>query len=210
MTANQGTNVSRRTALRVGVSLAVAATVAPLPTGIAEAQQQPGPAGPDRLAQVRTGAVSTNGWPIEKNADIGGAVWTREIDGTGLSVALSIGEVQTVLGHVVRRYCYEIDVVQPGEVVGHIPVEQLPPSTSDNHASGTAVDIRPGWYPAGTRGNFFPSQLNSVHTILAECHGVVAWGGYRTVADEGHFEIAVPPRDPRLVDLAAELREWKY
>lgn len=78
----------------------------------------------------------------------------------------------------------------------------------ENHASGTAVDIRPGSYPRGVKGGFLPYQLAVVRDILAECDGVVRWGGDFSVPDESHFQIAIAPGDPRLRALVKKLRGW--
>ncbi|WP_020421616.1 hypothetical protein [Amycolatopsis sp. ATCC 39116] len=204
---------ARRTMLRAGVVIAVSSALAPVFSGAAQARQ-PEPVDPDlaaeKLAAVSTGTVSTNGWPVEKGADIGGAIWTRSIAGTGLAVALCIGDVQAVLGHVVRRYHYEVDTLQPGEVIGYRVPDTSAPSPEDNHSSGTAVDIRPGWCPAGSRGNLFPAQIAAIRAILDDCRGVVSWGGDRAVPDEAHFDITVAPGDARLAELAGVLRRWKY
>ncbi len=193
----------RRTVLRAGVGLALAAGVTPAFAGIAHAD----PAR-DRLAQVRPGPVSANGWPIERAPDAGGSVWTREIEGTGLLVATAIGDARTVLTHVIRRYHYEIATLKPGEVIGFRPYDRLPRGYQTNHASGTAIDIRPNAFPEGTRGGFLQSELTVIHSILDDSHGVLSWAGDRS--DEAHFHIAVGPDDPRLPALAAELRHYRY
>jgi hypothetical protein len=42
-----------------------------------------------------------------------------------------------------------------------------------------------------------------VDDIVAECEGVVRWGGTLTVPMEGHFQIDLPPADTRVGELAA-------
>jgi hypothetical protein len=86
------------------------------------------------------------------------------------------------------------------------PATRFASQHESNHRSGTAVDIRPGWYPAGLAGGFFPHQLVVIRDILAECEGVVRWGGdYRRSVDENHFQIDVRPGDARLRRVAAKL-----
>ena len=49
-------------------------------------------------------------------------------------------------------------------------------------------------------------QQNAIRQILAECRGLVAWGGDFDVPAPSHFEIAVGPQDHRLAVLAGEFR----
>ncbi|GII92219.1 hypothetical protein [Sinosporangium siamense] len=44
--------------------------------------------------------------------------------------------------------------------------------------------------------------------ILAECDGVVRWGGDFKVPKESHFQIDVPPGDKRLDALANRISGW--
>ncbi|MFK4071089.1 hypothetical protein [Streptomyces sp. NPDC029674] len=145
---------------------------------------------------------------MEEAADRAGAIWTRQVPGSPLAVALRLGDVSTVLIHVVRRYHYEIDTLRPNEVTGFIPPSRALRGPSTNHASGTALAIRPGWYPPGASGGLFAPQLAVVRDILAECGGVLAWGGTFRTPNESHFHIAVPPSDPRLRDLARRIDRW--
>lgn len=190
---------TRRVFLRaaVGVALTVGAgaTLAP-----------PAAAAP---AKVQPGTRSPNGWLVNTAANKGGSVWTRPVAGTGFGVDVAIGDAETVLVHVIRRFHYEIDTLRPGEVVGfRAPGSVKHSDYEENHASGTAVDIRPGSYPRGVKGGFLPYQLAVVRDILAECDGVVRWGGDFSVPDESHFQIAIAPGDPRLRALVKKLRGW--
>jgi hypothetical protein len=81
--------------------------------------------------------------------------------------------VQTVLAHVVRRFNYEVDTLAPGDVVGCRPAGVVVTGHESNHGSGTAVDIRPGWYPPGAEA-LFPHERAVVRDIVRECRGVVA------------------------------------
>ncbi|MFI9200577.1 twin-arginine translocation signal domain-containing protein [Streptomyces sp. NPDC053048] len=149
--------------------------------------------------------LSANGWEMTPAVDGGGPV-----PGTDLDVALRAGAVTIVLVHVVRRFHYEIAPLGEGQVVGHLaPGRVARTSAESNHASGTAVAIRPDWYPRGGRGGFFPLEMLVVRDVLAECEGVVRWGGDdRTRPYEALFHIDVPPGDPRLDRVAAKIRGW--
>ncbi|WP_405585989.1 hypothetical protein [Streptomyces sp. NBC_01092] len=200
----------RRSVLRTGVGLTTAAGLATLAlpspasaSGSGSASARAAVDGP------RTHPTSANGWPMEPKADESGAIWTRQVPGSSVSVALRIGEAATVLVHVIRRYHYEIDTLAHGEVIGFRPADRTLKGYATNHASGTAVAIRPTWYPAGARGGLFPHQLATVRDILKECQGVVAWAGDFRRPNESHFQIDVPPSDARLKRLADRIRGWE-
>ncbi|MBO2464141.1 hypothetical protein [Actinomadura violacea] len=46
-----------------------------------------------------------------------------------------------------------------------------------NYLSGTAIAVRPDLYPTGSAGNLLGYELLIVRDVLAECGGVVRWGG---------------------------------
>ena len=120
------------------------------------------------------------------------AVRPVPVEGTGLTVRLLAGPAAAALVYVARRFHYEIDTLRPGDLVGD--------------PAGTAIDIRPGWYPAGVSGGLFPHQLIVVRDILAECDGLVRWGGDRAADPvESRFELAVSASDPRVGALADRL-----
>lgn len=201
--------IARRTMLRAGVGVAAAASVATLVPAVSLAAPQQDDPLAAKLAKVRSGELSANGWEIEKGFDIGGAVWMREVQGTGFSVPLRIGLAQTVLHHVIRRYHYRVGTLRPGDVLGFLPHDRKQPAYQSNHASGTAIDIRPGSHPVGTR-ELFGSQRVAIRSILNECRGLVAWGGDFKTPDEAHFQLAVKPGDKRLAKLAESLAGFKY
>ncbi|MEU0877511.1 M15 family metallopeptidase [Lentzea sp. NPDC005914] len=201
--------IARRTMLRVGVGVAAAASMATLVPAVSLAAPQQNDPLDAKLDEVRSGDLSANGWEIEKGFDIGGAVWMREVQGTGFSVPLHIGMAQTVLHHVIRRYHYSVATLRPGDVLGFLLHDRKQPAYQSNHASGTAIDIRPGSHPVGTR-ELFDSQRVAIRSILAECCGLVAWGGDFKTPDEAHFQLAVKPDDKRLAKLAESLAGFKY
>ncbi|MEU6992343.1 hypothetical protein ABZ953_16995 [Streptomyces sp. NPDC046465] len=194
-------DVPRRSILWAGAACTASAGLmaSPLPAHAAPSGTEP-TAPPTRLSE--------NGWPVEEAADRGGAIWTQPVPGSPLALPLRLGDVSTVLIHVVRRYHYEIDTLRPDEVTGFTPPSRALRGHSTNHSSGTALAIRPGWYPPGVRGGLIEHHVAVVRDILAECRGVVAWGGTFPTPDESHFHIAVPPSDPQLRHVARRIHGW--
>ncbi|WP_369259829.1 hypothetical protein [Streptomyces sp. R35] len=166
-----------------------------------------------RARRVMTGKPSRNGWEMERVADDGGNIFTRPVPGTPLTgsagIAVRMGDVETVLVHVVRRFHYEIDELRKGDVIAwRSPGTVRKGLAESNQASGTAIQIRPGSYPAGARGGFFPQQQLLIKDILAELNGVIRWGGNDPKPDESLFYIAVRPDDSRLARTANRIRRW--
>src|SRR4051794_15422729 len=92
---------------------------------------------------------TANGWPILTHPP------ASSVEGADLSIALAPGPASTVLMHCLRRFLYEVDHAVPQrELVGHLRAAPGPADFETNHLSGTAVAIRPQWYPAGVTGGF--------------------------------------------------------
>lgn len=160
----------------------------------------------ERRAPKRPG-TSANGWTFQANADLDSQVWTRSVAGTGLSVPVWIGDVEAILLHVVRRFHYEIEQLQPADLAGWRPVGEVDKDLPEsNLASGTAIRIRPG---SRAKGGFFPLQELVLRDILADCEGVVRWGGDGEQVDESLFSIALGPRNKRVRTLADKFRGWE-
>ncbi|MCX4671725.1 hypothetical protein OG453_34415 [Streptomyces sp. NBC_01381] len=198
------TILKHSTALLAGAALATTAT-----TLVASPAQAAGTsANPDRN-RVLTGKPSANGWEMEKVVNDGGSVWNRPVAGVGMSAAVRIGDVETVLVHVIRRFQYEIDELRTGDVIGwRSPGKVRKGLPESNQASGTAVQIRPGHYPPGAKGGFFPHQELVIRDILADLEGIVRWGGDDAKPDESLFYIDVGPGDLRLARVAGKIRGW--
>ncbi|MFI1420210.1 hypothetical protein ACH4VX_19935 [Streptomyces sp. NPDC020731] len=148
--------------------------------------------------------TSANGWSLEKEANHVSTVWTRPVSGTGLEADVRIGDVEALLLHVVRRYHYEVEQLHPGDLAGWQPIGGLAEDRPEsNLASGTAVRIRPG---AGASGSLFPLQVLTVRDILADCEGVVRWGGDDDRVDESLFYIDLGPDDVRVREVAGRFR----
>jgi hypothetical protein len=190
--------ITRRTVLRTaaltGATAAVSSVLPAAPASAAEGRKPKRP------------ATSANGWTIQANADRDSQVWTRPVAGTGLSVAVWIGDVEATLLHVVRRFHYEIEEIQRTDLVGWREISKLRKGMPEsNLASGTAVRIRPG---ASAKGGFFPLQELVLRDVLADCEGVVRWGGDDREVDESLFYIAAGPHDERVRTVANKVRGW--
>jgi hypothetical protein len=141
---------------------------------------------------------------LEKQANHVSTVWTRSVSGTGLEVDIRIGDVEAILLHVVRRYHYEVERLPRVDLAGRQRIDGLKKDEPEsNLASGTAVRIRPG---AGASGSLFPLQVLTVRDILADCGGVVRWGGDDDPVDESLFSIDRGPDDASVRELADRLR----
>jgi hypothetical protein len=148
------------------------------------------------------GSETQNGWPVVSGA----AVTTATVEGSDARLSLIPGAVTTLLVHVLRRFHYEVETLVAGGVSGHTSSRAVTAPLESNYLSGTAFAVQPAAYPAGSTGNFFASQVLIIRDILADCGGVVRWGGDDPVKPkEGHFQIDVPPGDHRLTSAAAQL-----
>ncbi|EST39490.1 hypothetical protein N566_01695 [Streptomycetaceae bacterium MP113-05] len=131
--------------------------------------------------------------------------------GGSLTVDLVEGDPATVLIYVLRRYCYEVDMLDQREVFGHTTGKEVRAALESNQLSGTALTIRQFAYPLGAPADNGMSdrQITVIEDILASCEGVVAWGGDMNPIKQSHFQIDVPPHDPRLKKLAGKISRWE-
>ena len=178
-------SLSRRTVLKVGLGVAAAS------------------AAPSLFAQpaAATGrAVSANGWPV------GDAhIVTSLVEGSPARVAVRSGYPATILTHVARRFHYEVRPLDHG-VDGYRRPAEGDAGPVTNRSSGTAIVIDPTAFPPGVSGGLYPVELTVVRDILAECEGVVWWGGDDgSSPSEGHFQIDLPPDDPAVRRVARAL-----
>lgn len=191
--------VSRRTVLTHAGIVTAAAAVATLAPGVAAAVPIKAPEAIP--ADVPT---SLNGWSLEKEANHISTVWTRPVPGTGLEFDVRIGDVEAILLHVIRRFHYEIEQLTGIDLAGWRQIDGLKKNRPEsNLASGTAVRIRPG---ASAQGGLFPLQLLTLRDILADCDGVVRWGGDDSPVDESLFYIDRGPDDELIHKVADRLR----
>ncbi|AWL40627.1 MULTISPECIES: hypothetical protein [unclassified Streptomyces] len=153
-----------------------------------------------------TARNSANGWPVLDSAP------AHRVEGAArLTVRLAEGDAATVLLYVLRRYCYEIDMLTPEDVTGHLTDRNVRADLESNQLSGTALTVRQVAYPLGApAGNGMSGpEVTVVEDILADCQGVVAWGGETDPVKQSHFQIDVPPHDSRLKKLVAKINGWE-
>jgi len=198
---NDPTRVSRRSVLAVA-----GATAGGVATGlVATPARAAAPHALSATSADRSPATSANGFPVV-SAD---EVQRFRIEGSDATVRLLPGAVATVLLHVARRFHYEIDPIQAGDIVGHRTAAEGSEPILSNALSGTAIAVKPQHYPLGAAGGFFAPQLLALRDILAECGGVVRWGGDGPgTVHEGLFTIDVPPTRDELRILAAKINDW--
>lgn len=147
--------------------------------------------------------LSQNGWPVVSEVPM------TAVEGSDLAVAVLPGDVATTLVYCARRFRYELDgSLAPGDISGHTTDRRIVADYESNHLSGTAITIRQSAYPRGLQGGFFDHELVILRDILADCEGVVRWGGDLRPAMESHLQIDVPPGDPRLSRVAAKIASW--
>ncbi|CAL9529179.1 hypothetical protein SUDANB176_04015 [Streptomyces sp. enrichment culture] len=224
------TDITRRRSLVTAAGVTAAAGLASVGLPAPRAAAAPGAATPQplrnddlkealrrleaRRRRTLTGRPSANHWEMHKAVDAESSLATRPVPGTGLSVVVHTGDVETVLVHVIRRFHYEVDALDaPGDprpLEGWVNPSKVRDSglPESNQASGTAVAIRPGSYPPGARGGFTAGQELVIRDIIADCEGVVRWGGDDRRPYEGLFYLGVRPGDPRLTKAAAKIRTW--
>ncbi|MEU0131028.1 hypothetical protein [Streptomyces sp. NPDC006289] len=190
-------DISRRAVVTSAAVIGAAAAVGSFVPGTAAAATRDG---------ARKLPVSANGWTIEKEANHVSTVWTRPVAGTGLEVDVRIGDVEAILLHVTRRFHYEVEQLQRVDLAGWQEAGKLRKGLPEsNLASGTAVRIRPG---ASAEGGLFPQQEIVLRDILADCEGVVRWGGDDSEVDESLFYVDAGPDDERVAKLGERFREW--
>lgn len=189
---------SRRTILLGGLGLAGAATTLFLaPPTAARADTPVGSVG------GWTAGRSSNGWPVLDRPV------TSLIEGSEAQLQTAAGDAAVILTHLARRFNYEIAPLGPDEVTGWTSDRSVGADYESNYLSGTAVALRPNNYPLGATNNFYASELVVIRDVLAECRGVVRWGGDEAVPKESHFQLDLPPTDPRVRQLAETITGWK-
>jgi hypothetical protein len=125
------------------------------------------------------------------------------VEGVAFPGGVKRGPVTTILRYVAEQFHRRVEPLHPGHCWGYNYREVRGGASISNHAAGCAIDINSPAHAMGRHGTFSPAQVEQIHAIVAECCGVVRWGGTFTRPDEMHFEVVGTPVEA--VNVAAHL-----
>jgi len=147
-------------------------------------------------------ATSQNGWPAAKDTPL----QKLTVGAASFAPGVRKGDVHTILGYVARRFNSEVEKLVKDTCWGFAYRDISGSTDLSNHASGTAIDCNAPQHPLGKAGTFSAAQVKAIHKIIADCNGVVRWGGdYNGRKDEMHFEINVPPGNAKIAALVKKI-----
>lgn len=135
--------------------------------------------------------TTARGWPVRQYGDS---------DLTPLSYvqgSVLAGDVHTILDFLCRRYERLVEPIVRTDSWGHsYRSVRGYAATWSEHSAGTAVDLNAPAHWIGLRGTFTDGQVRGIRQLLAECGGVVVWGGdWKSRPDEMHFEVRNDPAE---------------
>ena len=140
--------------------------------------------------------TSYNGWTASPNpADFGGLT-KLVVAGEEFAPGVRSGDVFTVFQYLATRLHREVEpIVKPdwhqADDWGYSYRKNVNANNLSCHASGTAIDYNATRHPNDRSGTFSSMQVATIHRILLDTRGVVAWGGdFKGRKDEMHFEIS--------------------
>lgn len=135
-------------------------------------------------------ATSQNGWPASANKSVIGIDSNFSVAGVKFPGGVKAGDVATVLHYVASQFHERVERLHDGWCWGWA-YRSIRGSTRNlsNHAAGCAIDVNAPNHPLGKRGTFDVAQVKAINAIVAECDGVVRWGGTYSRPDEMHFEV---------------------
>lgn len=142
---------------------------------------------------------SYNGWTASPTrSDIG--VEPLEVAGVQFPSGVRSGAAATVLGYVAEQFHRRVEPLVDGWCWGFNYRQNRNSDNLSCHASGTAVDLNAPNHPNGKSGTFNVRERGEIRKILAECDGVVRWGGdFTGTPDEMHFELVGSPAEVAVV-----------
>lgn len=145
---------------------------------------------------VRPGVLTENGWPmVNANKTV-----SVQVVPAAKAVPLLRGDVATILNAWIILYNREVEPIR-SQVWGWSADNDV---WNSNHMSGTAIDIHAPWYPWGARK--MPARIKEkVRALLKKFEGVIYWGADWSRPDEMHYQIGLPPANPRVRALAEKL-----
>lgn len=138
--------------------------------------------------------TSYNGWIASRSASSIGVDPNFTAAGRKFPGGVKSGDVATVMRYLVEQLnkrVERVDLYSPGDEWGWYYKSSANASyLLSCHSSGTAIDFNATRHPNGRRGTFSATQVVAIRQILAECSGVIRWGGdFAGTKDEMHFEI---------------------
>ena len=142
------------------------------------------------------GTISENGWPMIPANHCA----IVEVVPAAKKVPLRRGSVATILNAFLILYDREVEPIT-SQVWGWSDDNDV---YSSNHMSGTAVDIGAPKYPWGKR-TMPADRVAKVRRLLAKFEGTVFWGRDWSYPDEMHFQIGLPPSNPKIKQFADRL-----
>lgn len=95
------------------------------------------------------------------------------------------------------------------DLSGYSANRSIAAAFESNYLSGTALALRPNFYSLGVKNGLFPRDVVIIRDILADCEGVVKWGGDLDPAKESHFQIDVAPNEGKLAAVANKITRWQ-
>ncbi len=110
-------------------------------------------------------------------------------------------------GFAARRFNYEASTLRLGDVVGRITDRRVLSAERSNLLSGTAILMRPDFYPHGSTGHLDADTRVILEDIVAESEGVLAWAGHLDVPDESLLYLTTRPASASGRELAADIAE---
>jgi len=138
-------------------------------------------------------ATSYNGWTASPDPRAIGVVPMR-VGAAVFPAGVRGGDSATILAYVARRFHSEVEALYTPGCWGYAYRQNRNASNLSVHAAGMAIDCNAPSHPNGVRGTFTNTQLGAIRRIVADCGGVVRWGGdFTGTPDEMHFEIIGTP-----------------
>lgn len=134
-------------------------------------------------------ATAQNGWAASANKLAIGVDSNFNVEGVRFPGGVKSGDVATVLGYVAEQFHRRVEPLVDGWCWGHSYRDVRGGTSLSNHSAGCAIDVNAPSHPLGRKNTFDSEQVTTIRQILAECLGVVRWGGTYTRPDEMHFEI---------------------
>lgn len=138
-------------------------------------------------------STAQNGWPASENRDSIGINKDFEVAGVKFPGGVKSGDVSTVLGYVAAQFHNRVEPLVGGWCWGWAYRDVRGGSSLSNHAAGCAIDVNAPNHALGKKGTFSAVKEAEIKRIVAECHGVVRWGGTYSRPDEMHFEVVGTP-----------------